>query len=71
MLFSTKPIDMALDVKQTIIYFFHCIFFSCGLILQKTSKFGIPLKSAGKYFLKKAVCWDMFFGGLTGDNARI
>ena len=23
---STKPIDMALNVKQTIIYFFHCIF---------------------------------------------
>ena len=45
---STKPIDMTLSIKQTNTSF--TAFFPCGLILQKSSKFRIPLKSAGKYF---------------------
>ena len=36
-----KPIDITYNVK---------VCFPCGLILQKNSKFSIPLKSAGKYF---------------------
>ena len=46
---STKPIDIALNTKQTIIYFFHCLF-SLWLDSSESSKLRIPLKSAAKNF---------------------
>ena len=46
---STKPIDIALNIKQTIIYFFHRMFSLWPGSLKKF-KVSIPLKSAEKYF---------------------